>query len=159
MFGVAGAGAGKTCFARTLVHQALSRDASAVYFPCGKYTDSSIDLRVAISEYMADLVSDLNLKQAASFVDSAELIVIDACDECSFFGEELGRKIKQFLVKKNEFKVKFKLEVPDAMPDLPDDFRDYLEFKRSGVHGELRLLSPLSEQDYSFLEKLVLRET
>jgi hypothetical protein len=108
---------------------------------------------------MADLVSDLNLKQAASFVDSAELIVIDACDECSFFGEELGRKIKQFLVKKNEFKVKFKLEVPDAMPDLPDDFRDYLEFKRSGVHGELRLLSPLSEQDYSFLEKLVLRET
>ncbi|MCZ6529587.1 MAG: NACHT domain-containing protein [Chloroflexi bacterium] len=92
---VGGAGVGKTTFARMLAQAAIDADLPCVYFPCSTINRPEMRLRECMIGFLKSLAPGVPSQTIKSYLDRADLIILDGCDEAATFRIALGDEINR----------------------------------------------------------------
>ena len=140
------AGAGKTCLARMVASLAMERGLSCLYFPCSIIQSADEPLLDAMHRFLSTLAPDIAADDIQSLIETANVFVIDGCDESASYKTRLMRDIESLAAPKS-----VNLALTPAQKRkiaFPKYLRRAIRFRETGDSEHVVTAStPLAESD------------
>jgi hypothetical protein len=125
------AGAGKTTFARAMARLAIDQGKRVVFFPCHRVSDSQPSLSKSIQTFLRDICGFRDTLQCKAWLESAELIILDGCDEADTYGRGLAEEIEELFLQPIEVGI-----APGTIPVIPGDLKEFVRIEDGSPMGE-----------------------
>lgn len=165
---IGNAGVGKTTFSKMLLKNAVDKGIKCIYIPCS-FIQEKNDVIEIVTNYIRSIINDIPNDAIRKYIQLAELIIIDGCDESPGFLSWLSEIINKFiyptkLVEKIRSKGFIKVNIPNDLygkvtydPDVleitietPLDHFDYLRLIEMNDATVAKSFQSIHEKHKSF---------
>jgi hypothetical protein len=148
------AGAGKTTFARSIARTAIDRKLVVIYFPCHRIIEKQEKLTTAIEDFLVEVCRVSSRSSAKVYIETADLIILDGCDEAASYGRGLEDEIVELCHRLVRLEI-----TKGAKIEVPEDLCHLLRLERTKSRGDKNgTVSLVIKPNYSVVESEMINQ-